>query len=279
MYNNLEQLQNELRSHYIRKEIQSDKLFLVDLSDVHIGSKGFDVVSLQNLINLIQQTPNFYVILGGDTINHANRGSKSSPFEDNMTPREQVIGQFEDGKLVRPGAVQLFQPIRDRILCKIDGNHDGTRAREFNDIPPTEWMCSILQIPYLRELAILSLQVGRHNYSIYAHHISGSTGKRQNVGKLQEIGEQFRCDIIFGEHTHRRAHGSEIFMDFDAKHRPIIREQYYVNANSFQSWGGYAKEKGYRISKTGPNIVELGGTRRYVRIYSTVEDFLELNQI
>lgn len=283
MFNNVKQLEEDLNSHFIRKEFADvDKLFLVDLSDVHIGSKSFDGESLKNTLELIKNTPNFYIILGGDTINHANKGSKSSQFEDDMTPKEQIIGQVKGDKVIKPGAVQFFEPVRDRILCKVDGNHDATRAKEYNDITPTEWLCSLLKIPYMRELALLSLQVGKHNYTAFIHHISGSTGKKINLNKLQELGEQFRADIIFGEHTHRRQYGSEIYVDFDSKtHKPVIREQYFVNANSFQGWGGYAKEKGYRINKTGANIVELGGVgnRRYIRVYQSIEDFIELNSI
>lgn len=264
------QLEQDLKQHYLHRRFQVDRLFFTDVSDLHIGHKGFDEQAFSRLIDMVKQTPDFYLFLGGDSINHANKGSKSSQFEENMTAREQIKGKYENGRLVKKGLIQYIEPIADRVIGKIDGNHDGTRAQEFNDISPMEWFCDTLQIPYMRDLAILQLVVGQNAYTHYIHHISGSTGKKMNLNKLQEKGEEFRCDVIWGEHTHRRHYGSEIYVDVDLYNKkPIVREQYFVNAGTFLNWSGYAKTKGYRINKPTCNIVEMSGIRgkRNIKIH------------
>ena len=280
MFDNVKKLEREIAEHYVFVRSEADKIFFTDLSDVHIGHKGFDEKSFEATIKVIQNTPNFYVFLGGDSLNHANKGSKSSQFEENMTPKEQIKGKFENGELVKKGLLQYLEPIKDRIIGKIDGNHDGTRAQEFNDISPTEWMCDILGIRYLGDMAIIHFSVGKNAYTHYIHHISGSSGKKMNLNKLQEKGEEFRVDVIWGEHTHRRHFGSEIYVDIDLRNRkPIIREQFFVNASTFLSWSGYAKTKGYRINKTGINIVEMNGTRpREIKVYAGMANFLSVNK-
>jgi predicted phosphodiesterase len=277
MYNNLKRLEKELLEHYIHLQVETDRLYFTDLSDIHIGHRGFDSDTFQHTLDVIKNTPNFYVFLGGDSINHANKGSKSSQYEEDMTPREQIKGKYESGKLVRKGLVQYLEPIRDRIIGKIDGNHDGTRAQEFNDMSPMEWLTDILDIPYLRDLALIQFSLANNAYTHYIHHISGSTGKKINLNKLQEKGEEYRVDVIWGEHTHRRHYGSELYVDIDLRNRkPVIKEQLYINASTFLSWSGYAKTKGYRINKTGVNIVEMSGVRgaRGIKVYDGLDSFL-----
>lgn len=272
MYNNLKKLEKELAEHYMfRRFDQFDKLYFTDLSDLHVGHKGFDEQAFKNVVNVLSQYPNVLVFLGGDSINHANKGSKSSQYEENLTPREQIL-HLE----------KLIQPIKHQIIGKIDGNHDGSRAKEFNDISPTEWFCDRNHIRYFKEYAILQFSLGDNAYTHYIHHRSGSSGKKLNLNKLQEKGEEWRCDIIWGEHTHKRHWASEIYVDIDLRNqKPVIREQYFVNANTFLSWSGYAIDFGYRINQTGINIVEMTGGRsrnRKVRVLD-LETFQEINKI
>jgi hypothetical protein len=281
MYNNIKKLEKELTEHYICVEADAEKVFVADLSDIHIGHKGFDEKAFEATLKVIEETPNFYIILGGDSINHANKGSKSSQFEEDMTPKEQILGKYDGKKLVKKGLLQHLEPVRHKIICKIDGNHDGTRATEFNDISPMIWLCGMLQIPYLGDLAIVQFSLPNNAYTHYIHHISGSTGKKLNLNKLQDKGSEFRCDVIWGEHTHRRHTGKEVYIDVDLRNRkPIVREQYYVNAGSFLSWSGYAKTKGYSVGITGCNIVEMSGIKgdRYIRIYEGMRNFLDANK-
>jgi predicted phosphodiesterase len=268
-FNNFKQLEKELAEHYLFRRFDDlDKLYFTDLSDIHIGSKGFDEESFKKTVDIISRYPNFLVFLGGDSINHASKGSKSSPFEDNLTPREQVL-YLE----------QLIKPIKNQIIGKIDGNHDGTRAREFNDISPMEWFCDRNAIKYFKEYAIIQFSVKKYSYTHYIHHRSGSTGKGMNLNKMQSKGEEFRCDVIWGEHTHKRHWGSEIYVEVDTRNqKPLIREQYFVNANTFLNWSGYAIDFGYRVNKTGINIIEMSGNQanKKMRVMD-METFLDIN--
>lgn len=258
-FNNLKMLEEQINQHYKHFEIETDKLYLVNLSDIHVGSKGFDEKTFKKTIDVLSQIKNVMVILGGDSINHANKGSKSSQFEETMTPREQVL-HLE----------KLIQPIKNKIICKISGNHDATRSKEFNDFSLMEWFCDRNRIPFFDEYALLQFSIGDCAFTSFVMHKTGATGKNLNVGKLQQFGEMWRCDIIFGEHSHKRHYGSEVYTDIDLRNRKaIVREQWYINTNSFLNWSGYAVENGYRISKTGCNVVELTGgrcTKRNIRV-------------
>jgi hypothetical protein len=279
MYDNQTELENMLAHHYKQIRVDADTCYYTDLSDLHIGHKGFDEKSFQNTIDVIKDIPNFYVFLGGDSANHANKGSKSSQYEENMTPREQIKGQYEFGKLKRKGLKQYLEPIKDRVVGKIDGNHDGTRLQEFNDMSTGEWLCDLLGIEYFGDLALVQFSVGKNAYTHFHHHITGSTGKKINLNKLQEKGSEWRLDVIWGEHTHRKQWGWEPYVDIDLRNRkPVVRRQYYINANSMLGWSGYAKTKGYSIGVTGIKVVEMSGKRkdRYIRVYDSFKDFCDL---
>lgn len=271
-FNNLKMLEEQIGQHYKHINVKGDKLYLVDLSDIHVGSKGFDEKSFKNTINLLSKVDNVMVILGGDSYDNAVLGSKTSAFSQAVvSPREQVL-LFEE----------LVKPIKNKIIGKIDGNHDGTRAKTFNDFSLSEHFCYRNNVTYFGDYAIFHFSIGKCAFTVFAHHRSGSSGKKLNLNKLQEVGEMWRCDIILGEHTHKRHFGSEIYIDVDTRNRkPVIREQFFVNTNSFLNWSDYAIEKGYRPSKTGANVIELtgghGGSRK-IRVID-METFAELNGI
>lgn len=268
-FDNIKRLEDELAEHYMFRRFDDlDKLYFTDLSDLHIGHKGFDEQAFVKTVDIISRYSNFLVFLGGDSINHASRGSKSSQFEENMTPREQVL-YLE----------KLIEPIKNQIIGKIDGNHDGTRAKDFNDISPMEWFCDRNDIRYFKEYAIIHFSLAKYSYTHYIHHRSGSTGKGLNLNKMQSKGEEYRCDFIWGEHTHKRHWASEIYVEVDTRNqKPVIKEQYFVNANTFLNWSGYAVDFGYRINKTGINIVEMSGKTmaRKIRVLD-LETFLDIN--
>lgn len=280
-YDNRERLRQEIIPHCRSIKIDADKAYFTDLTDLHVGANGFDEEALVNFIDVVKNTPNMYFLIGGDASNHANRGSKSSQFDDYASPREQIKGKYERGKLVRKGLVQLFDPILDRCLGIIDGNHNTTRLKDFNDMSAAEYFADITGIPYLGAFALIEFVVGKQAKNSYLHHIhhSGSTGAKKNLNKLQDRGFNWDADVYWGEHTHKDHFGRDTIIRWDRKNKkPYIRDKVYINGNSYLSWSGYAKAAGYAPNTTGAKIVEMNGQRGNwdIRVYERVKDFVEL---
>lgn len=282
-FDNVKKLEEELHPHFHTLKLPDlDSVFFTDLTDLHIGTNGFDEEALTNFVGIVKQIPNFYVFIGGDATNHANRGSKSSPFDDYMTPKEQVKGKFESGKLVRRGMLQIFEPIQDRIIGISDGNHNTTRLKEFNDMSAAEYYADISGVKYFGALAMIEFVVGtgKNSYLHFIHH-SGSTGKRKNLNALQDRAINWDADVMWGEHTHKDLFGRDTVVYYDRKNKkPMVRDRLYVNGNSYLSWSGYAKDKLYSPNKTGATILEMSGKRGGwdVRVYERVKDFVELQK-
>lgn len=282
-FENIKRLERENEHHFISIPVNADRVFFTDLTDLHVGHYGFDEVALTNFVNVVKNVPNFYVFIGGDSTNHANKGSKSSQFEEYATPREQIKGKYEYGKLVRKGLIQLLEPIQDRIIGIINGNHNGTRLQEFNDMSAAEYYSDLTGVRYFADYAFIEFVVGkdkshRNSYTHFIHH-SGSTGKNKNVGNLMQRGIYFDADVHWGEHTHQDPFARIPVITFDRYNKkPLVRQKLYINGNSYLSWSGYAKAKLYPPNITGAHILEMSGRRGDwdIRHFERVKDFYEL---
>ena len=89
-------------------------LEIIPLADTHIGDPGSSVDRILMHIERIKETPNCYTILNGDIIDFSSR----SAISDIEARQFNIMGQFEK-------AVELFAPIKDKILCITNGNHES----------------------------------------------------------------------------------------------------------------------------------------------------------
>ena len=73
-----------------------------------------DYKRLLNRIEYIKNTPNAYCILNGDIIDNATKTSIGDTYTQVFNPMEQLSK-----------AVEIFAPIKDKILCITHGNHEN----------------------------------------------------------------------------------------------------------------------------------------------------------
>jgi len=129
-------------------------IYLYAIGDVHIGDKGFTKESeekLKGYIDFIRKTPNAFCVLQGDVLNNATRLSKSSPFEQNMDLKEQI-----------EKAVELFKPIKHKILGSINGNHSLDKN---TDVLTKEGWKNIQTVSMEDQLAQFRLKDGKITYA------------------------------------------------------------------------------------------------------------------
>ncbi|MHA1471406.1 MAG: hypothetical protein ACTSSP_12750, partial [Candidatus Asgardarchaeia archaeon] len=120
------------------KHIKGDVLDICFFGDQHIGSKDSDIESIEKMVEWIKNKKNVAVILMGDTVDCALRGSVGAGAYDNiLTPSEQM--EF---------AIKLFAPIKDKIYGVHNGNH-GNRMYNETTISPESYIAKALGVPYL----------------------------------------------------------------------------------------------------------------------------------
>ena len=240
---------------------------ILALSDWHIGDKNSDGKKIQEYLDYIQRKPNVFVILNGDLMNCAIKNSVSDVYAESITPMEAL-----------KQCVKLFEPIKDRILCIRDGNHERRIWRDAG-VDMTQLMATQLGIGdrYSPESALLFVyfgqwyKSGRHPgpvlYTLYVVH--GSGGGRKEGGKIQrliDLSAIVDADIYIHSHTHLPAIARNSYYRVSTTNRSVQQvDKLYVNTASALDYGGYGEIASFRPNSLETPIIKLDGTRHRMR--------------
>ena len=235
---------------------------ILALSDWHIGDRQSDGKRIQALLDYIQSKPNVFVILNGDFMNCAIKNSISDVYSETVSPMEAL-----------KQCVKLFDPIKDRILCIDDGNHERRAWREVG-VDLTQLMATQLGLgdKYSNASTLMFVRVGmRHeqgqhprpvNYSIYVTH--GSGGGRKEGGKLQrlvDLSAIIDTDIYIHSHTHLPAIARTSYYRVSPTNCSVRQvDKLFVNTGSTLQYGGYGEIASFRPNSTETPIIILNGT-------------------
>lgn len=250
------------------KELKTAEI--IPLADFHIGDAMSDWEQIQSLLKHIEETPNCYCILGGDLMDTAISSSIGDTYGANIQPMEQL-----------EMAVRLFEPIKDKILCVLHGNHEN-RVYKTDGIDMTQLMCNQLGIAerYSNTTALLFVRIGvdnRHGhdkshvrqiaYTIYVTH--GAGGGRKEGGKINRLVDLANitdADIYICAHTHlpallKTGYYRPNFMNSSV----AFVEKLFVNTASALNYGGYGDIQGYRPSSKEYPVIILDGVHKKAR--------------
>lgn len=127
-----------------------DDITIVPIYDVHLGSRECREQEFMSFIDSIKDKPNVYVILGGDLIDNGTRNSLTNVFRATMFPSAQ-----------KREMAKILEPIRDKILCSVSGNHER-RNRDVDDDPMYDIMAKLdLEQLHRENMAFLKVQLGK----------------------------------------------------------------------------------------------------------------------
>jgi len=257
----------------ITKSFTSNSIHLYPIGDIHIGDKCFGKeggAKLDGYIKWIKKTPTAYVVLMGDLVNCATLNSPSSPFAQDMDLTDQI-----------KTAVGYFEPIKDKILGAIDGNHEQRLSR-YAGYSPTISICERLGIKYLQSSAVIIFRLGcygkkikgnqtsarpRTSFAGYFHHTTGggsTVGGRMNrAEKLTDIVAD--ADFYCSGHNHQLAVAHRIIHVLDRTHARVEQlRQMTVNCGGYLEWDeSYAEQKQLPPLKIGSPRINLFIKRKH----------------
>lgn len=228
------------------------------LADLHLGDGLMDKDRVKKWVEDVLEYPNSIVIVNGDLINNATRNSVSDIFSAVLTPDEQI-----------DALVELLEPIKDKIVLMIEGNHEGRSYRQ-DGILIIKRVARELGIGKTYSNGAYLLFIELENglvYSIYGKHGSGG-GKRvgSKANRLEDMLDNVNADVFLHSHTHQamsfRLVGNYIHPDSNEKYE---KEHLFVNTNAFLNFGGYGEEKGYRPASTVYPHIKLGIREKVAR--------------
>lgn len=227
-------------------------------ADEHIGDDNCDISRLKNRIDYVAQTKNAYCILNGDIIDYASRTSIGD-----IEAREfNIMGQIEK-------AVELFSPIKKKIICITSGNHEN-RSYKKEGIDISRMMAAQMGLidRYSPTSAYIFLRFGVDKkkilYKIFCNH--GSGGGRKEGAKairLADMSNICDADIYIHSHTHLPMIMKEGYhRPSDANSSIANCTRLFVNTASNLNYGGYGEAQEYKPNSKDTPVIYLNGVKK-----------------
>lgn len=187
----------------VRKFPDRPNIKVYPIADLHLGAIECMEETWQKFCKMILNDPNAYLILAGDLITNNVRTSVGSPFEQVYRPATQK-------KIM----VKYLEPMRDRVLCMVGGNHEARTMKDTDQSPAYDIAAKLdLEDVFRDDIAFLKLQfgdsekTGRLNpaYTFTVVHGAGSSIYTTNAAmRAERFGMAIDgCDCLIAGHIHK----------------------------------------------------------------------------
>lgn len=256
--------------------INDDHAYLLVVSDLHVGDKAFGKESrakLRGLLDWVKETPNARIILNGDLLNTATRVSKTSPFEQDLDLNEQIST-----------VAHLLEPVKDRIIGAVMGNHER-RMLDHAGFDPTISILTLLGLSpadtYFKHCGVIKVKVGKKSrmgkesarvaYTVVFHHTTGGgklIGSKLNRIDVMRNSTVGNADIYFGSHNHSLSTAIVSRNEYNPYSETIEqRKQVLVSCGGYLEWNGsYAEAMQLEPMELGSPRVKLSGRKKDIRV-------------
>lgn len=234
-------------------------------ADEHIGDEHSDIKRLLARIEYVKNTPNAYCVLNGDIIDNATKSSVGDVYTQAYNPMEQL-----------EKAVEIFTPIKDKILCITHGNHEN-RTYKNEGITLSKFIAAQLGLTnrYTSTSAVLFIRLGdggahtHHRKVLYTGYVlHGSGGGRREGGKvnrLADLASIIDVDFYIHSHTHLPVIMKQSFFRIDNKNSAVAPvDKLFVNTAANLGYGGYGEAGAYKPASKDTPTIYLSGTRKYM---------------
>lgn len=238
-----------------------DTIELHTFADEHIGDEHSDIKRVMQRIEYVKNTPNAYCIMNGDIMDNATKTSIGDTYTQVFNPMEQLAK-----------AVELFEPIKDKILCITHGNHEN-RTYKKEGVNLSYLIAKQLGIDdrYTPTAAVLFIRFGRgqacnHSrkqcYSVYVLH--GSGGGRKEGAKairLADMASVIDCDVYIHSHTHLPMIMKQAYHRINYQNSSVaLVNKLFVNTAANLDYGGYGEAQEFKPSSKDTPFIYLNGT-------------------
>lgn len=242
---------------------------IIPISDVHLGAAEHLRTEWIQFCKKIEAMDNVYIALGGDLCNNATKSSVSDIYCETESPRIQ-----------KRAMVDMLAPIKHKILCAVQGNHERRSSRDVDDDITYDIMAKLdIEDRYRPNMAFIKFvmrpEVGtRHEtprYFIGVTHGSGGgalTGGA--VNKAERFADKFDgLDVLIVGHTHKPFVTYQSKLKLDPHHNTVTyRDFTVVSCASWLAYGGYAVQKMLSPAANITHKIVLSGKSRNISVIS-----------
>ena len=253
----------------IKVDLSADfkEIKVVPVGDYHLGDPQSDYKRIISDISYIRDNDDVFCVLNGDLMNSAIKSSISDTYGETLSPMEEL-----------QECMKLFEPLKDKILCLVPGNHENRHYRT-NGVDMTWLMAKQLGIEdrYSPTTAVVFIRFGELSdkafhgrkaaYTMYVAH--GTGGGRKEGGKINRLADLATivdCDIYVVGHTHLPAIFKEQFARPNMANSSITYcDKLHINTSAKLNYGGYGDYGGFKPASTDTPIIILNGCKKEMR--------------
>ena len=250
------------------RELEQMELHI--FADEHLGDEHCDVKRLLQRIEYVKNTPTAYCILNGDIIDNATRTSIGDTYTQEFNPMEQL-----------QKAVDIFEPIKDKILCITHGNHEN-RTYKKEGINLSYLIANQLGLAerYTPTSAVLFIRLGELScrqketngsgknrqvcYTAYILHGSGGGRKEgAKIIRLADMASIIDTDIYIHSHTHLPMIMKQSFHRIDPRNNTVaLVNKLFVNTAANLDYGGYGEFGAFKPSSKDTPTIYMDGKKK-----------------
>ena len=244
----------------------TEDIHIYVIGDVHCGSAEFAEAEFRAYIRHILSDPAGYCVLVGDLIDNGTKSSKTSVYEEVLTPCEQI----EEISL-------LLKPLADagRILCTVEGNHERRTRSDAGTDAGLQIADNLgIRNVYRRRLAVVQIRTGTESPShssrfCYYLAVTHGAGAGNSIKKELDYVNSFEgADVLVTGHTHKPKVVPSVVKRIDRNKVKIEDAQKYaITCSSWLHYGGYGVEKMYSPTPSCVRqMITLGGKTRSIKV-------------
>lgn len=235
------------------------------LADVHLGAQGSMIQAFYALVGQISKQDNAYVTLQGDLIDNGTRNSVTNIFKATMPPSQQ-----------KREMAKALEPIREKILCMMPGNHCRRSGKDADDDPMYDIAAKLdLEDRYREDMAFIRIGLGAKRghqmngkpYSYILACIHGAGGGATPGAGINRADKFLQTldgvDVLLHGHSHRPyvLPGAKLVVDA-ANKRVTRRRTLAMGTSSWLDYVDYPVLGMLPITTVGEaNKIVLHGTR------------------
>lgn len=254
----------ELITHYFPNR---EDITVIPVADVHLGSVGQMEKEFMQFLEYVEKTPNVYLVIVGDMLNNAIKQSVSTIYREKYMPSE-----------AKRMMAKMLEPVKDRILCGVCGNHERRSIKETDDDPLYDIFCKLDRENYYREnICFVKICIGdmagngalNPTYTLVITHGSGGgilTGS--TVNKAERFGYVIDgMDCLILGHSHKPFTTQPAKIKIDPFNNKVTMKPFKVIcATSWLEYGGYAAQQMLLPNSHCLNTLTLCGTKKEMRV-------------
>lgn len=220
----------------IHKFPKHDDLTIIPVADVHLGAAMAMEAEFAEFCEKIAKEKNTYVILCGDLLDNGIRNAVGgSVYRQKYFPSE-----------AKSIMAQMLEPIKDKVLATVKGNHEARSSKEVDDCPLYD-ICFRLGIEntYRENIAFIKIQIGNQDadgkanptYVLTVTHGSGGGMTGAMVNKSEKFGNIDGSDALIIGHSHKPFTTQPGKIKIDTHNNTVKIVPYKIISAS--SWLGY----------------------------------------